>query len=258
MVQVFRNLKRVRDIILNNDDLDPDTDEYKDRFKIFSDVLAMFTEAASNIITVGNMVEGKFVGGVSSKLEEIANALFGTDDKSGFIARIANASNLGNWNFDGVKAFADILYELAFAIQTFYEKSNPSSMSDDAFNYKTGLENLKNFNWDSLLGEGFTSPTITPVITMSDEDKATLQTLQSLSGLAPTLTVSLANELDLPTKTDFTGWFETLFGKIDGFSKDLQSMRFTIYGSQFAQLIYPDIVKELAYDNLIGEHTSFK
>lgn len=184
-----------------------------------------------------------------------------------------------NDNYGSMKAFFENVKDfdqegIVIAMNMFAglnDLAQAMTLFSDTSTILSGMDNMALFDWKALAAifkekintefgaeDNKLTVTITPVITMSDEDKATLQTLQSLSGLTPTLTVSLANELDLPTKTDFNGWFETLFGKIDGFSKDLQSMRFTIYGSQFAQLIYPDIVKELAYDNLIGEHTSFK
>ena len=142
----------------------------------------------------------------------------------------------------------------------------------DQSNFSGVVDKIGDFEWGKLFeiiqdkitynNKDFFAPTITPVITMSDEDKATLATLQSLSGLAPKLTLSLAQGIEFPTKEDYKDLFEDLGNeinkKIETMDGHLTSLHLGVNGSELALLTYPEIVREMARDGLFEIRTAYK
>lgn len=173
--------------------------------------------------------------------------------KGGLFAALTEGFSSENYNLEAVEQFINLLYKLSEAIRTFYETDDFGD-----YKYQSALENLKDIDWNGILPDNITKFSITPVITMSEADQSLLSRIEALSGLAPSMTLSLAEGIDIATRTDFEGWFTDLSDKITTMDSHLSNMRFVINGSEVAHTIYPDISYEAARQEMLDLRTSGK
>ena len=221
-------------------------------------------DAISAVTNIGNVAGISQLTSLSSKVDEILKVMFGEDGQSGLFGKLKEYGT--GWDrsaFGGVADFIDMINQFADSINYFNEVDDTG-----AYRYEQALANIAevmttiidkdNPNWQIPGWDSINHPTITPVIDMSEADQSLLSRIEALSGLAPTITMSLAEGIDIATRADFEGWFNNLSSKIETMDGHLSNMRFVINGSEIAHTIYPDLSAEAAREEMMYLRTNGK
>ena len=106
----------------------------------------------------------------------LSEALFGYNNKSGFIGKLSSIGESGVYNLDSVQQFIDILWKLSEALQVF-SKTN----EEGDYEFTEGLKELMRFDgWNQLFGEDGLSPKITPQLEITEEFKQQAEALRAM------------------------------------------------------------------------------